>query len=280
MLTFVFWNLMGHQADGRAARMTALRRHLEGLAASCDVDVLIVAESPFAHQEVLNALNGANAGTYHWPPSRSRRVHLYTRLAAGSVVDRFNDPADGRLTIRKVQSGTGQEFLLAATHFQSQLYWSPVEQALQATRLAEDLRITEDQETHQRLVLVGDLNMNPFDPGLTGAHALNAVMSRDLTFEGTRTVAREEYRYFYNPMWGCFGDRTPGPPGTHYHRGGPTSTHWHLLDQVLLRPALMDALSELRILDAIGSTSLLTAQGRPQVADGSDHLPLLFRLDV
>jgi endonuclease/exonuclease/phosphatase family metal-dependent hydrolase len=244
------------------------------------VDVLIVAESPFTHQEVLDALNGANAGTYYWPLSRSRRVHLYTRLAVGSVVDRLNDPADGRLTIRQLNTPKGTTLLLAMTHFQSQVHWGPTEQALQAVNVAAQIVHEEDRANHRRTLLVGDLNMNPFDPGLIQAHALNAVMTRELARQEERTVAGRPYRFFYNPMWGQFGDRTPGPAGTHFHAGHPGTTFWHLIDQVLLRPALMDALADLLVLDVVAGVSLLTPQGRPRTSDSSDHLPLLFRLDV
>jgi hypothetical protein len=49
---------------------------------------------------------------------------------------------------------------------------------------------------------------------------------------------------------------------------------------VLLRPALMDVLVELRILDSDGQETLLSDRGRPRSSDTSDHLPLLFRLKV
>ena len=87
MISFVFWNLMGHQADGRQARLTGLRRHLEALAATCDVDVLLVAESAFPHREVVDALNGAGAGVYHWPSSPNRRVHVYRQIIRRGDID-------------------------------------------------------------------------------------------------------------------------------------------------------------------------------------------------
>src|SRR5215211_5035003 len=119
--------------------------------------------------------------------------------------------------------------------------------------LAGVISETEDVIGHQRTVLVGDFNMNPFDLGMVGAQALNAVMTRDLARREGRTVAGRPYRYFYNPMWGCYGDRTPGPAGTYYYSApGPRGYYWHLFDQVLLRPTLMESLAELRILEDDG----------------------------
>lgn len=42
----------------------------------------------------------------------------------------------------------------------------------------------------------------------------------------------------------------------------------------------MDSLRALQILDSDGQTSLLTANGLPDAASGSDHLPLLFQIDL
>jgi hypothetical protein len=124
--------------------------------------------------------------------------------------------------------------------------------------------------------------MNPFEDGITGALALHAVMTRTLAERVERVVQGTRYRFFYNPMWGCFGDRTVGPPGTYYHRSATViELFWHMFDQVLLRPVLMDLLHDLVILDNIGSESLLTKpSGRPSLTVGSDHLPLTFRLQL
>ncbi len=81
-------------------------------------------------------------------------------------------------------------------------------------------------------------------------------------------------------MWGLFGDRTPGPAGTYYHAASGLSHYWHMFDQVLLRPDLMDSLAEVRILDSDGQESLLTDAGNPRSSTASDHLPLLVRLNV
>jgi hypothetical protein len=53
---------------------------------------------------------------------------------------------------------------------------------------------------------------------------------------------------------------------------------WAIYDQVLLRPSLAPALTEVSILDHDGQESLLTANGLPDIANASDHLPLLVRL--
>jgi hypothetical protein len=281
MISFLFWNLMGNQSATWTYRSMALRTHLVRMVSSADIDVLLLAESKFDPEEIVVALNGQGAGDYCYPASNSHRIHLFTRFSAARLTDVFNDSSDGRLTMRRLITPSGVDILVAALHFQSQMAWTSDDQALQATVTQRDICDAEDREGHQRTVLVGDLNMNPFDLGVVGAQTLNAVMTRDLARNEERTVAGRSYRYFYNPMWGCFGDRTPGPAGTYfYSASSPHSYFWHLFDQVLLRPALMDKLVELRILENDGFESLLTERKRPRSSEASDHLPLLFRVDL
>jgi hypothetical protein len=147
--------------------------------------------------------------------------------------------------------------------------------------LAQIIQEVEGKRWADRTVLVGDFNMNPFDAGVVSAHALHAVMTKDVARRGSREVRGEEYPFFYNPMWGCFGDRTAGPPGSFYLGASkPVNYFWNVYDQVLLRPGLMDSLRELAVLDSDGVESLLTASGLPQTSSGSDHLPLFFQLDT
>lgn len=57
---------------------------------------------------------------------------------------------------------------------------------------------------------------------------------------------------------------------------------WNLFDQVLLRPDLMERFSndQLEILTTAAGTSLLSEDGRINAAAASDHLPVLFRLNL
>ncbi len=82
-------------------------------------------------------------------------------------------------------------------------------------------------------------------------------------------------------MWGLFGDCTPGPAGTHYWRSSEIeNTHWAMLDQVLMRPSLLNAVQNLAILDHDGKESLLDADHTPSKDYLSDHLPVSFCVEV
>jgi hypothetical protein len=146
-------------------------------------------------------------------------------------------------------------------------------------------RISEEERAvgHRRTVIVGDLNMNPFEKGVAGANGLHAVMTRTVALAGERTVQERSYPFFYNPMWGHFGDRLPGPPGSYYYQGSELVTYfWNIFDQVLVRPELLDRFrdEDVRILESAGAVPLISTRGRPDEKAASDHLPILFKLEL
>jgi hypothetical protein len=154
-------------------------------------------------------------------------------------------------------------------------------QAFAMPGLARAITEAERKVGHQRTLLVGDLNMNPFEPGIVAASGLNATMDRRIAERRERTIAGRQYLFFYNPMWSLLGDASPGPPGTYYrNQTEHVAYFWHMFDQVLLRPALLPVFenADLKVLDTDGTTSFLRGIGIPNEDVASDHLPLLFRL--
>ncbi len=55
-----------------------------------------------------------------------------------------------------------------------------------------------------------------------------------------------------------------------------------MFDQVLIRPDLLDffQIDSLKIITEINGISLLSDFGRPNKSKGSDHLPILFSLNL
>ncbi len=159
--------------------------------------------------------------------------------------------------------------------------WSDSDQGFWATELVREIRREEGQVWCDRTIVVGDFNMNPFDHGVVAAQGFHAVMTLDLARKLERKLKGRSYPFFYNPMWGLFGDRTKGPAGTFYlSTSKPATYFWNMYDQVLLRPGLAGDLKEVRIIDHDGVESLLTRYNLPEKSLGSDHLPILFELDL
>jgi hypothetical protein len=171
---------------------------------------------------------------------------------------------------------------MAAVHFPSKLRWSNESQLFECVELAKAIRRVEDSVGHRRTVLFGDFNMNPFETGLIGAAGLNAVTSRAVASRGSRVVQGREYQFFYNPMWGHFGDAKSATAGTYYYDASEhVNYYWHLFDQVLLRPALAQTFNweRLQIVKSVGARPLIRSDGKPDDANASDHLPIVFEVE-
>ena len=147
--------------------------------------------------------------------------------------------------------------------------------------VAEDIRAFAREHDIDILVLA-DLNMNPFETGVVGSEGFHAIMDRRIAASGSRTVSGEQCSFFYNPMWGTFGDLDGKPPGTYYYNsGGEVNYYWNVFDQVLLRPSLLPLMEPgcVNVVTELMGTSLLTEDGHPDRDAMSDHLPIVCRLN-
>lgn len=267
MPKFLFWNLNQRGIPDLIARVA-----WEEL-----VDVLILAECGSSPARMLEALN-AERTEYDFGFSSCPRLRVFTRFDAGMMPPLWESE---RITIRRLTLPGRHAVLVAGVHLPSKVNVSEESQVFESIHLARAIDEVEKQEKHRRTLVMGDLNMNPFEAGVVGARGgLHAVASREVAQRFVRTVQRENYRFFYNPMWSHLGDRNDAG-GTYYYDGGEAVCYfWNMYDQVLLRPALTFrfAPEHVRILTEAGGVPLL-AQGRPDRSVGSDHLPVVVELE-
>jgi hypothetical protein len=158
-----------------------------------------------------------------------------------------------------------------------------VGQCTLAGRIGKELESAEANRGHFRSLVVGDFNTDPFDDAMINSDTLHAIASRQIAAQASRIVEGAERRFLYNPMHSLMGDLSPGPPGSYYYRKTTSSCRfWHLFDQVLLRPQLAEVLhtDELQVVTFVGQTSLTKDNGQPDPEVGSDHFPLVFKLDL
>ncbi|QDU92729.1 endonuclease/exonuclease/phosphatase family protein [Lignipirellula cremea] len=265
-LSILFWNLQKRPLKTRITRLLAARRP----------DVAIFAEYDMSDADLLTQVNAVPLEPYVRPASLAKKLRLFTTLDSSFIQERYNSVL-GHCTIWTLRLPHAPPILLCGVHLASKLGWTGYDQAFEAQKIAKELSDREEIDGHQRTLVIGDFNMNPYDAGLVASHAFHASMCASTA--ATRTVAGTAYSKFYNPMWGLLGDRTSGPPGTLYHPAStPTNTFWHMLDQILVRPELENALCSVQILDSDGTDSLLK-NGRPDASTASDHLPIYCELD-
>ncbi len=271
-MNFLFWNINKKPLQDLLAVL--VREHF--------VDVLILAECEIDDVTLLETLNKNQSPKYGIALSYvpNQRIKIFTTLPRES----FRPLRDeGNAAFRLLKPPVGEEILLVAVHLSSKMFQSDHEQTLNATRLARSIREVEIEVGHTKTLVVGDLNMNPFEHGLIAAEAFHAVMTKEIALRESRKVSGEERPFFYNPMWGRFGDYSPGVSGTYYYgAGNQVNYFWNIFDQVLLRPQLLAFFDEknLEILSDVGDDSLLNNNGLPDTSLASDHLPILFRLSI
>lgn len=268
-ISVLFWNINRRPLAQRVGRLAQVH----------SPDFVVLAECVTPAEHITHALDSAGIGTYGLVPGSGDELRLFTRRPVGEWSPLLREQLDAWLVFR-VAVPLLPELLFFAAHLPSKLRTDEQDRLLDASLLGADIRRLEQQVGHTRSVLVGDLNGNPFEAPVVWAGGIHGVMTRDLARRETREVRGREYPVLYNPMWGAFGDRTPGPPGTYYRSSSQSVNYfWNTFDQVLLRPEVVDHLTGLRILDSDGTQSLLTPNGFPDSVNGSDHLPLFFRLD-
>jgi hypothetical protein len=262
-VNILFWN------TGTRAPLDEITKLVRGLR----VDVLILAECPLSPVKIVAKLNTGARAEFHLPLNQSDRFTFVAALPPRSFTPVYDSAG---ISVRHLQPPIGQDALLVALHLPSKLFLSAEEQALLAPRTSQMIERLEKRLGHRRTIVIGDFNMNPFEAGLVSSEGFHATMARSIAAKESRTVLGQARRYFYNPMWSLLGDYSTGPPGTFfYSSSSPLAFFWNTFDQVLLRPALANFFQpgDVRVIDSVGSKSLLTSAGLPDHA-ASDHLPL------
>jgi len=270
MLTFAFWNLNRNEFIGQLlCDLVVLNR----------VDVLVLAECALDIHQFCDQLSSSASCTYRIRAGRvNRRVMVLTRepiTCGGSIAE------SAYMTVWPLIIPNAVELLLGGIHAISKLEADQLDLDMEAVGSAQIVREAENRRGHRRTIVLGDFNMNPFDPGMAMAGGFHAVMARDIAARIQRRVKFHQYPMFYNPMWSKLGDRPDGAPGTYYYdKAAHLVYYWYMHDQVLLRPELLGSFTpaDVRILDRIEPTSLLS-RGVPNAQTASDHLPLLLRLE-
>ena len=268
-LNVLFWNV------GRKD----LTEQIVNLARSKEVDILVLVENLVEDDDLVRALNSQAKNLFHANKSLlCEKITVLSRFTSEQVRPIHEN---NRLTVRRIQLPEYPEFLLAAVHLMDKRSADATTQREEARKMAIILGDVEREQQNDRLLLIGDFNMNPFEEGMVMAGGFHGSMSRQVAQKGSRIIQSDTYNYFYNPCWGLLGDLRSEIPGTYYYNsGGHTCYEWNVFDQVLLRPGLIENFvrENLAIIHTDGVNSLVTEIKRPHKSVYSDHLPLFFTL--
>lgn len=207
--------------------------------------------------------------------------HLTTGCERITILSDINDISPGKQRAHYSLQIVSKKYILCCAHLLSQILTNNEGQRnLVIQDLIKDIEDTEKINSMDSSLIVGDLNINPFEYACISAGYINGMPYNEIASKNTRKVGENRYKIFYNPMWKYLGNRTP-PFGTHYYDGERADNiYWHIYDQVLIRPCLMDFFEEdsLKIVTQTSLCSLLNRKGHPDKIKVSDHLPILFEI--
>ncbi|HZM08785.1 MAG TPA: hypothetical protein VFC15_01085, partial [Candidatus Limnocylindrales bacterium] len=172
MTRFLFWNLNRTDLHGFVSRLA----HQE------NIDVLILAECPTDPAVLLQTLN-ANSSDYQYAAGNCGHLLFFTRFESSLLTPLFESH---RVSIRHLTLPGRKSILVAAAHLPAKMNFSEESQLVESVHLAQSIDEVETTVGHQRTILLGDLNMNPFEAGMIIAGGLHAVMSRRIAERKTR----------------------------------------------------------------------------------------------
>lgn len=263
-MKYLFWN----------TNCKNVNNTLELIIKSFSCDIVALAEYTNDIKELLVNLDKDGHSFYHIPKIGCEKIDIITKYTPGKIE---HSREASHYTIKKVPHESLGYHLIVFVHFASKLYDDP-EDFIEAARIFKyDIEQAEKETSNNNTLVLGDFNMNPFERGMVTAAALHAISSRKIAQKYSRTVKDKTYDMFYNPMWNLFGDLEE-PPGTYYYnKSSQINYFWHMFDQVLIRPTLINNfdLRSLKILSHCGNIKLVNDKGIPNL---SDHLPIYFEL--
>jgi hypothetical protein len=269
-MNLLFWNINKNNITDT----------IKNISIDNEIDILILAESTINPAEILKSLNSVNRSYFFSPVGVYRKINIFTKFNHSfcPIVSEST-----RQTTRLIKLPQKQQFLLCTIHAISAVSHSQNSRAFEAEKISNEIKLIEGKQNTDMTILVGDLNMNPFDLGVISAPGFHCVNSQFIARKEGRRVQNQYYPYFYNPMWRIFNDSNEsGIPGSFYFNN---SSHdllfWNIFDQVLIRPKMIDIFNfdNLRFLTDDGFHSLITRNNLPN-KNISDHLPLLFSINI
>jgi exonuclease III len=269
-MKILFWN-----ANGKESSIA-----IKELNSQYEPDIFILAECQLMDSEILSILNESGWLYNAQSDPICKKIRLFTKYDSSNLQAK---QGNRNFIIWKAAIDGYPEFNLMTLHSPSKLHFNADDQTQASIEMANTLRLHE-QGFGENSIVIGDFNMNPFEMGMISTGGFHAVMCKTIArHKKFTTVQGSKYPMFYNPMWNFFGDSKKGAAtGTYYYyKNTHTNYFWHIFDQILIRPNMIDYIDEnsINIIESIGSISLLKAGIISKIdIKYSDHLPICITI--
>lgn len=172
------------------------------------------------------------------------------------------------------------DFLLAGLHLPSKIHANSNDQQVVIQQFLSDLGEAKKEVGHQRVIVTGDFNANPFETMMWQANEFHALPDADLVAEKKRRkVYGKPYQIYYNPMWNFLGDFKFPNMTYYYDHGGALNLYNNIFDQVLISADMLPDFNktETKIIVETESDELIKDK-IPKNKEYSDHLPIMFSI--
>ena len=261
-MKFLFWNTNNNKK---------INNIIWHMVQEFDINIVILAEYADDINHLLKILEANNIYM-----GKCQMINCKKLIIIGNVLGFSPGPQDDRFSFQIIQD----KYILCAVHLNSRIYSEQQDRRkIIIGKINEYMQKLEKDLETDYTILVGDLNDNPYDQCCLSASYLHGLPTKEDARRKSRTIEGRSFPIFYNPMWNFFGDFTY-PPGTYYYENSiPVNSFWHILDQVMIRPSLIDSFVDksLNIITETCDISLLNGKGRPDM-NYSDHLPIMFEI--
>jgi hypothetical protein len=236
------------------------------------ISIVVLAEYDADAEEEIKMLNTCGYSMQQYTTTGCERIHILAK--------RGLDIEPQLQTSNSSMQFVNRDIILCCVHLNSQIYSSGSHaREIRIRQIVSDILKAEKELSTTNTVIVGDLNINPYDQSCISAQYLHGIPIYEETKRNSRVVAGETFYMFYNPMWNFLGDFSE-PFGTYYYNSSDdVNTYWNIFDQVIIRPTLRRRFVQksLKILTGTEKISLLNSKRHPN-CEISDHLPIIFEI--
>lgn len=262
----MFWNL----------KMKNLNELITKAVEEYEIHLLVLAElNSYFEKELIARLVTYDNRFHEFILVGCDRIKVFTNIGNRNI-RRITDSS--HFAIIEFKEIIGPSLIFGMVHFESQMYSDEGNFQAEAMKLRGEIELAEEMLKSDKSVVVGDFNMNPFDKGMLSTLGMHAFPTKLEASKKSRKIKQVEHKMFYNPMWKVFSENPDLHYGSYYYSSTKTyMLYWNVLDQVIIRPSLIERFGNLKILNQINTTSIVsnTSIKKP---NASDHLPLVFTI--
>lgn len=258
-MKILFWNVNGNKD---------INHHIASIVGDNGIDVLVMAEYNADEKELYALFRENQQNLIQCTTLGCDRIKVWSNYI-------------------NIEPGIQQEyysiqilwnkFILCCVHLFTDLHGDRSEERLAVIqKIMYDIQETEKNIESQRTIIIGDINEMPYGKGCLNANGFHGLPELKTTDKSTRTVNKEEYRKFYNPMWNLMGDFNY-PAGTYYlNQAKLHSPMWYMHDQIIISKEVLPIFvkKELRIITSCSYSDLKDKNQHPNKKI-SDHFPIM-----